>query len=173
MSSINVVFQEKGKQNVIMKGNQKMSVSELINAFYKKICASKKEKMTKQFVFQGTELSPEDSTLLSELGMKDYSVVEIHTTEPMAKAPKEQPKIEEPPKEEVVEEPPQEEQPKEEPPQEEVVEEQPHEEPPQEEVVEEQPHEEPPQEEVAQEEVVEEQPQQEPPQEEQQDDDWD
>ena len=159
MSSINVVFQEKGKQNVIMKGNQKMSVSELINAFYKKICASKKEKMTKQFVFQGTEISPEDSTLLSELGMKDYSVVEIHTTEPMAKAPKEQPKIEEPPKEEVVEEPPQEEQPKEEPPQEEVVEEQPQEEPPQEE--------------VAQEEVVEEQPQQEPPQEEQQDDDWD
>ena len=133
MSSINVVFQEKGKQNVIMKGNQKMSVSELINAFYKKICASKKEKMTKQFVFQGTEISPEDSTLLSELGMKDYSVVEIHTTEPMAKAPKEQPKIEEPPKEEVVEEPPQEEQPKEEPPQEEVVEEQPQQEPPQEE----------------------------------------
>ena len=159
MSSINVVFQEKGKQNVIMKGNQKMSVSELINAFYKKICASKKEKMTKKFVFQGTEISPEDSTLLSELGMKDYSVVEIHTTEPMAKAPKEQPKIEEPPKEEVVEEPPQEEQPKEEPPQEEVVEEQPQEEPPQEE--------------VAQEEVAEEQPQQEPPQEEQQDDDWD
>ncbi len=118
MFSINIVFQEKGKQNVIMKGNQKMSVSELINAFYKKICASKKEKMTKKFVFQGTEISPEDSTLLSELGMKDYSVVEIHTTEPMAKAPKEQPKIEEPPKEEVVEEPPQEEQPKEEPPQE-------------------------------------------------------
>ena len=118
MSSINVVFQEKGKQNVIMKGNQKMSVSELINAFYKKICASKKEKMTKKFVFQGTEISPEDSTLLSELGMKDYSVVEIHTTEPMAKAPKEQPKIEEPPKEEVAEEPRQEEQPKEEPPQE-------------------------------------------------------
>ena len=159
MSSINIVFQEKGKQNVIMKGNQKMSVSELINAFYKKICASKKEKMTKKFVFQGTEISPEDSTLLSELGMKDYSVVEIQTTEPMAKAPKEQPKIEEPPQEEVAEEPPQEEQPQEEPPQEEAAEEQPQEEPPQEE--------------VPQEEVVEEQPQQEPPQEEQQDDDWD
>ena len=162
MSSINIVFQEKGKQNVIMKGNQKMSVSELINAFYKKICASKKDKMTKKFVFGGNEISPDDGTLLSELGMKDYSVVEIQTTEQMAKAPKEEPVHQEPPQEEeqpqeeiVQEEPPKEEQPQEE--EQPKEEEQPQEEAPQEE--------EQPQEEIVQEEQ--------PHQEEQQDDDWD
>ena len=135
--SINIVFQEKGKQNVIIQGKPKMSVSELIHVYYKKICASKKDKMTKKFVFQGNEVSPEEGTLLSELGMKDYSVLDIRTTEQMTSAPHEVPKKEEPPQEE----PPQEEPPQEEPPQEEP----PQEEPPQEEQpAEEQPAEEQP-----------------------------
>ena len=103
--SINIVFQEKGKQNVIIQGKQKMAVSELIHIYYKKICASKKEKMTKKFVFQGNEVSPDEGTLLSELGMKDYSVIEIKTTEQMTSAPHVITKQEEPPQEE----PPQEE----------------------------------------------------------------
>ena len=138
--SINIVFQEKGKQNIIIQGKPKMAVSELIHVYYKKICASKKDKMTKKFVFQGNEVSPEEGTLLSELGMKDYSVLEIRTTEQMTSAPHEVPKKEEPPQEE----PPQEEPPQEEPPQEEP----PQEEPPQEEQpAEEQPAEEQPAEE--------------------------
>ena len=134
--SINIVFQEKGKQNVIVQGKQKMPFSELIQIYYKKICASKKDKMTKKYVFQGNELSPEEGTLLTELGIKDYSVVEVNSTEPMTSAPHEVPKQEEPPKEE----PPQEEPPaEEEQPQEEHVEE---EQPQEEQVAEEQPSEE-------------------------------
>ena len=134
--SINIVFQEKGKQNVIVQGKQKMPFSELIQIYYKKICASKKDKMTKKYVFQGNEVSPEEGTLLTELGIKDYSVVEVNSTEPMTSAPHEVPKQEEPPKEE----PPQEEPPaEEEQPQEEHVEE---EQPQEEQVAEEQPAEE-------------------------------
>ena len=168
--SINIVFQEKGKQNVIIQGKPKMAVSELIHVYYKKVCASKKDKMTKKFVFQGNEVSPEEGTLLSELGMKDYSVLEIRTTEQMTSAPHEVPKKEEPPQEE----PPQEEPPQEEPPQEEP----PQEEPPQEEQpAEEQPAEEQPaEEEQNEEQPAEEQPAEEQPAEEEQnkeDDEWD
>ena len=139
--SINIVFQEKGKQNVIVQGKQKMPFSELIQIYYKKICASKKDKMTKKYVFQGNEVSPEEGTLLTELGIKDYSVVEVNSTEPMTSAPHEVPKQEEPPKEE----PPQEEPPaEEEQPQEEHVEE---EQPQEEQAAEEQPAEEQPAEE--------------------------
>jgi outer membrane biosynthesis protein TonB len=168
--SINIVFQEKGKQNIIIQGKPKMAVSELIHVYYKKICASKKDKMTKKFVFQGNEVTPEEGTLLSELGMKDYSVLEIRTTEQMTSAPHEVPKKEEPPQEE----PPQEEPPQEEPPQEEP----PQEEPPQEEQpAEEQPAEEQPaEEEQNEEQPAEEQPAEEQPAEEEQnkeDDEWD
>ena len=172
--SFNVVFQEKTKANVMIQGKKGMSASELIHVYYKKVCASKKEKMTKKFFFNGREISPEEGTLIGELGMKDYSVVEIRTTEQMATAPyvppkKEEPKYEEPQQEEQPpEEQPQEEQPQEEQPQ---YEEQPQEEQPQ---YEEQPQEEQPQEEQPPEEQPqEEQPQEEQPQEEQQDDDWD
>ena len=165
--SINIVFQEKGKQNVIIQGKPKMAVSELIHVYYKKVCASKKDKMTKKFFFQGNEVSSEEGTLLSELGMKDYSVLEIRTTEQMTSAPHEVPKQEEPPQEE----PPQEEPPQEEPPQEEP----PQEEPPQEEQpAEEQPAEEQPAEEQpAEEQPAEEQPAEEQPAEEEQNDEWD
>ena len=163
--SFNVVFQEKSKQNVIIQGKPKMSASELIHIYYKKVCASKKEKMTKKLFFQGKEISPEEGTLLSELGMKDYSVVEIRTSEQMTTAPYvPPPKKEEPPKEEpqqIVEE-----QPQEEPQQ--VVEEQPAEEEPQQ-VVEEQPAEEQPAEEEQQ--AEEKQPAEE--EQNQQEDDWD
>ena len=123
MSSINIVFQEKGKGNLIMKGKSNMPFSELIQTYYKKICASKKEKMTKLFVIKGTEHSPEESTTLSELGLRDYSEIEIQSTEKAVTAPREdQKKQEQPqeqPQEEVHEEQPQEEQPQEEQPQEE------------------------------------------------------
>ena len=122
MSSINIVFQEKGKGNLIMKGKSNMPFSELIQTYYKKICASKKEKMTKLFVIKGTEHSPEESTTLSELGLRDYSEIEIQSTEKAVTAPREdQKKQEQPqeqPQEEVHEEQPQEEQPQEEQPQE-------------------------------------------------------
>ena len=157
--SFNVVFQEKTKANVMIQGKKGMSASELIHVYYKKVCASKKEKMTKKFFFNDREISPEEGTLIGELGMKDYSVVEIRTTEQMTTAPYVPPKKEEP----KYEEPQQEEQPQYEEPQQE---EQPqYEEQPQEE----QPPEEQPQEEQPQEEQL----QEEQPQEEQQDDDWD
>ena len=184
--SFNVVFQEKTKANVMIQGKKGMSASELIHVYYKKVCASKKEKMTKKFFFNGREISPEEGTLIGELGMKDYSVVEIRTTEQMTTAPyvppkKEEPKYEEPQQEEQpqyeepqqeeqpqYEEQPQEEQPQEEQPQ---YEEQPQEEQPQ---YEEQPQEEqPPEEQPQEEQPQEEQLQEEQPQEEQQDDDWD
>ena len=167
--SFNVVFQEKSKANVIIQGKPKMSVSELVHIYYKKVCASKKEKMTKKLYFQGNEISPEEGTLLSELGMKDYSVVEIRLGEQMTTAPYVPPqKKEEPPQQEepqqietAQEEPPQEEPPQEEPAQEEqpAEEEQPQEEQPAEE---EQPQEEQP--------AEEEQPQED---QNQQEDDWD
>ena len=130
MSTIKIVFQEKGKNNEIILGKPKMPFSELVQLYYKKICASKKDKMTKIFLIKGTEHSPDESSTLAELDMHDMSQVEIQSTEKAVTGSSEPPKKEEPPQEEVHEEPPQEEeQPQEEPPQEE----QPQEEPPQEE----------------------------------------
>ena len=123
MSSINIVFQEKGKGNLIIKGKSNMPFSELIQTYYKKICASKKEKMTKLFVIKGTEHSPEESTTLSELGLRDYSEIEIQSTEKAVTAPREDQKKQQQPQEQPQEvheeqEQPQEEQPQEEQPQE-------------------------------------------------------
>ena len=186
--SINIVFQETTKPNVIIQAKPKMSVSELIHIYYKKVCASKKEKMTKKFEFQGSEISPDEGTLLSELGMKDYSSIQIRTTEAMTSAPyvppkkpappKEEPKKQySPPKEEPKEEPPEEVNQQEENNQEEnnQEEENPQEEqPPAEEqeqpAEEEQPPEEQP---VEEEQPAEEQPAEEPPAEEGGEDDWD
>ena len=96
--SINIVFQEKTKANVIIQGKPKMTVSELIHIYYKKVCASKKEKLTKKFEFQGNEISPEDGTPINELGMKDYSSIQIRTKEAMTSAPYVPPKKPAPPK---------------------------------------------------------------------------
>ena len=113
--SINIIFQQKNKANVQIPGNPKMSVSELITKYYKKVCASKKEKMIMKFNFNGNDLSPEDGSLLKDIGMKDYSSVQITLDEPMTSAPYQPPKQPEPKQEEPPqEEPPQEEQPPEE-----------------------------------------------------------
>ena len=134
MSTINIVFQEKGKNNRIIKGKTNMSFSELIQSYYKNICASKRDKLTKIFLIKGTEHSPEEGSTLNELGLHDYSEIEIQSTEKAVTGSSEPPKKKE--------EPQQEEPPQEEPPQEEPQEEQPQEEQPQEE----QPPEEQPQE---------------------------
>ena len=181
--SINIVFQETTKPNVIIQAKPKMSVSELIHVYYKKVCASKKEKMTKKFELQGSEISPDEGTLLNELGMKDYSSIQIRTKEAMTSAPYVPPKKPAPPKEEPKKQysPPKEE-PKEEPPEEvyqheenNQEEENPQEEqPPAEEqeqpAEEEQPPEEQP---VEEEQPAEEQPAEEAPAEEGGEDDWD
>ena len=126
MSNLKIVFQEKGKNNEIILGKPKMPFSELIQLYYKKICASKKDKMSKIFLIKGTEHSPDESSTLAELDMHDMSQVEIQSTEKAVTGSSEPPKKEEPPQEEVHEEPPQEEeQPQEEPPQEEVQQEEP------------------------------------------------
>ena len=126
MSNIKIVFQEKGKNNEIILGKPKMPFSELIQLYYKKICASKKDKMSKIFLIKGNEHSPDESSTLAELDMHDMSQVEIQSTEKAVTGSSEPPKKEEPPQEEVHEEPPQEEeQPQEEPPQEEVQQEEP------------------------------------------------
>ena len=126
MSNIKIVFQEKGKNNEIILGKPKMPFSELIQLYYKKICASKKDKMSKIFLIKGTEHSPDESSTLAELDMHDMSQVEIQSTEKAVTGSSEPPKKEEHPQEEVHEEPPQEEeQPQEEPPQEEVQQEEP------------------------------------------------
>ena len=150
-----------------------MSVSELIHIYYKKVCASKKEKMTKKFEFQGSEISPDEGTLLSELGMKDYSSIQIRTTEAMTSAPYVPPKKPAPPKEEPKKQysPPKEE-PKEEVYQQEEnnQEENPQEEqPPAEEQEQPAEEEQPPEEQPGEEE----QPAEEPPAEEGGEDDWD
>ena len=177
--SINIVFQETTKPNVIIQAKPKMSVSELIHVYYKKVCASKKEKMTKKFEFQGSEISPDEGTLLNELGMKDYSSIQIRTKEAMTSAPYVPPKKPAPPKEEPKK---QYSPPKEEPPEEvyqheenNQEEENPQEEqPPAEEqeqpAEEEQPPEEQP---VEEEQPAEEQPAEEAPAEEGGEDDWD
>ena len=115
MSSIKIVFQEKGKKNEMIQAKSDMPFSELIQKYYKQICASKKDKMTKLFVIKGSETSPEDSSKLSELGLHDMSQIEIQSTEKAVTEQKKDEPKEEPPQEE----PPQEEQPQEEPPQEE------------------------------------------------------
>ena len=122
--SINIVFQEKGKNNVMINSKGQTPFSELIQSYYRKICASKRDKMTKLFVIKGTEHSPEESTTLSELGLRDYSVVDIQSTEKAVTETtgpkkKEQPQEEPPQEEQPQEEQPQEEQPQEEQPQEE------------------------------------------------------
>ena len=85
--ALNLVFQEKEKLNVVVQARLKMSISELINVYYKKICASKKDKMTKKFEFQENEISPDERTLLSELGVKDYSIITVKTTDQMQSSP--------------------------------------------------------------------------------------
>ena len=42
MSTIKIVFQEKGKNNVIVNGKPKMPFSELVQLYYKKICNKSK-----------------------------------------------------------------------------------------------------------------------------------
>ena len=70
-----------------------MSVSELIIKYYKKVCASKKEKMLMKFSFNGNELSPDDEgTLIKDVGMRDYSTILITLDEPMTTAPYQIPK---------------------------------------------------------------------------------
>ena len=120
MSTINIVFQEKGKKNEIIKAKSDMPFSELIQKYYKHICASKKDKMTKLFVIKGgSETSPEESRKLSELGLKDYSQIEIESTEKaVTEQKKDAPKEEAPQEEAPQEEAPQEEAPQEEAPQE-------------------------------------------------------
>ena len=151
MTEIKIVFQEKFKQNVIMKLKNTTTAAELINKYFKQSCASKNDKMTKRFEFNGTEISANSGSTLKELGMKDMSSIKVTKDEAMAgagshkpPAPKYEPPQYEPPQEE----PPQEEPPQEEPPQEEA----PQEEAPQEEYHEDQPQEEAPQEEYHEEE---------------------
>ena len=163
--SYNIVFQQKSKANVIIPGTAKMAVSELIQKYYKKVCASKKEKMLMKFSFNGNELSPDEGTLLKEVGMKDYSSVQITLDEPMTTQPYQVPKQPEP--EPKHEEPPQNEQPQEEPQYEQHAEE---EQPAEEQPAEEQPQEEPQYEQPAQEEQPAEE---QPAEEQQQEDDWD
>ena len=86
MSNINIVFQEKSKQNILINAKSNISFSELVQLFYKKTCASKKDRINKKFFCQGKEISLEEKKLLCELGMKDYSVVEIKTNENMVTA---------------------------------------------------------------------------------------
>ena len=163
--SYNIVFQQKSKANVIIPGTAKMAVSELIQKYYKKVCASKKEKMLMKFSFNGNELSPDEGTLLKDVGMKDYSSVQITLDEPMTTQPYQVPKQPEP--EPKHEEPPQYEQPQEEPQYEQHAEE---EQPAEEQPAEEQPQEEPQYEQPAQEEQPAEE---QPAEEQQQEDDWD
>ena len=105
MSTINIVFQEKGKSNKIIKGKTNMTFSELIQSYFKNICASKKERMTKIFVFKDNEHSSEESSTLNELGLHDYSVIEVHSSEQPLTGHIEPPKKEKPPQEELEEEP--------------------------------------------------------------------
>ena len=105
--SINLVFREKGKQNVIIKGTADMPFYELIQKYFQNICASKKDKLTKIFHVKGNETSPEDSKKLSELGLKDFSKIDIGSTEkavtftnPKKEEPKPEPAVEGPPAEE-------------------------------------------------------------------------
>lgn len=86
MSNINIVFQEKSKQNILINAKSNISFSELVQLFYKKTCGSKKDRINKKFFCQGKEISLEEKKLLCELGMKDYSVVEIKTNENMVTA---------------------------------------------------------------------------------------
>ena len=101
MSTINIVFQEKGNKNVIIKGKINNTFSELIQSYYKNICASKKEKMTKIFVFNGSEHSPEESSTLNELGLHDYSVIVVQSNEKNVIVSYKPIKKQEPPKEEL------------------------------------------------------------------------
>jgi len=135
MSTINIVFQEKGNNNRIIKAKTNMAFSELIQRYFKNICASKKDKMTKIFVFNGSEHSPEESSTLNELGLHDYSVIEVQSNEKTIIGSYKPQKKQEPPKEEPQEKSPQpQEEPQEEEAQkEEIQEEEPQEEEPQEE----------------------------------------
>ena len=49
--SFNIVFQEKSKANVIISGKPEIQISELIHTYYKKVCASKKEKKNEKIFF--------------------------------------------------------------------------------------------------------------------------
>ena len=83
MSNIKVIFKEKGKSNVIITTNSILSFSILIQNYYNKVRPSKKEKERKKFIFKGKEISPQSTKLLCELDIKDYSELEIVTTENM------------------------------------------------------------------------------------------
>ena len=93
MSTISIIFKEKSKQNMIIKVNSKIPFSELIQKYYKQARPSKREKENKKFIFKGKELSSENKKLLSELDIKDYSEIEIVTTEKIISISKEEEKL--------------------------------------------------------------------------------
>ena len=55
--SINLVFKQKRKHNVIIKGKPDMPFFELVNLCYKNICASQKDKLKTIFHVKGKETS--------------------------------------------------------------------------------------------------------------------
>ena len=81
MSTVNIIFQEKSKQNIKIPTKLNIPFSELIQSFYKQICASKKDKINKKFFFKGNEIHKDEKKVLSELGITDFSVIEIKCNE--------------------------------------------------------------------------------------------
>ena len=79
MSSIKIIFAEKGKNNIIIEAKTETIFSDLINTYFKRACISKKDRPLKKFIFldKETEIPSSSSQKLEELGIKSLSKIEV------------------------------------------------------------------------------------------------
>lgn len=78
MSEITIIFQEKlGSKNTPIKVKSNTKFSELIRIYYKKECISKKAQEKLKFVFMNKEISSSSEKNLMDLGIKDFSKIQI------------------------------------------------------------------------------------------------
>ena len=82
MPILNIVFQEKDKKNIVIQATKEMTVSELILKYYKTSCISDIDRMYKVFHFQGRQIRTDTYITLRDLGMQDYSAVNVTKIEP-------------------------------------------------------------------------------------------
>ena len=78
MSSINIIFKEKGKKDIILEAKGDMKFSDLIKNYNNKCSLIyKNNKTNKIFTFGSKSISQEENKNLIELGFKPNSIIEI------------------------------------------------------------------------------------------------
>ena len=76
--SIKIIFRQIGKQNLIINTDLDIPFNILVQKFYKADCTSKKTKEQIKFIFNGNEVSADNSSKLRDLKMGHLSEIKIY-----------------------------------------------------------------------------------------------